>query len=205
MSGQTEHWDRVHQTKAPDEVSWHQATPAVSLRLLSRAEPEGTVLDLGAGRSTLADELLRRGWPRVMLLDVSREALRTTRARLAGYGDRVDFVVADVLAWTPTDTVDAWHDRAVFHFLTDPRDQSRYARTAAQAVRPAGLLVMGTFAADGPTRCSGLPTARHDADSLRRVFSDDFELEHSEREEHVTPSGTVQPFTWVVLRRTPAG
>jgi SAM-dependent methyltransferase len=141
----------------------------------------------------------------VTLLDVSPEALRTARARLAGYGDRVDFVVADVVSWTPTDTVDAWHDRAVFHFLTDLDDQRRYARTAAQAVRSGGLLVMGTFAADGPTQCSGLPTARHDADSLSLLFSDAFELEHAEREEHVTPSGTVQPFTWVVLRRTPTG
>ena len=203
MSGRTEHWDRVYETRAPDEVSWHQATPTVSLRLLSRVEPKGAVIDLGAGTSTLADELLRRGWSKVTLLDVSPEALRTARAGLAAYGDRVEFVVADVLSWTPTGAVDAWHDRAVFHFLTDPDDQGRYVATAARAVRPGGQLVMGTFAADGPTRCSGLPTARHDADSLRLLFSDAFELEHSEREEHVTPSGTVQPFTWVVLRRTP--
>ena len=201
MGGPAEHWDRVYESRAPDEVSWHQAEPSVSLRLLGRADTQGSLIDLGAGTSTLADELLGLGWSKVTLLDVSAEALRAASTRLAPYGDRVELVVADVLMWAPATTFDAWHDRAVFHFLTDSDDQSRYVATAARAVRPGGLLVMGTFAADGPTRCSGLPTARHDAASLGSLFSDSFELVHSEREEHVTPSGDIQPFTWVVLRR----
>ena len=114
----------------------------------------------------------------------------------------VSYVVTDLLAWQPDRGYDAWHDRAVFHFLTGPDEQREYVRTAAAAVVPGGAAVLGVFAEDGPTQCSGLPTARYSAAELAELFSRDFVLEHSEREEHVTPAGVVQPFTWVVLRRT---
>jgi len=111
------------------------------------------------------------------------------------------FVVADVLSWQPDRTYDAWHDRAVFHFLVRPDHRERYVATAALAVQPGGVLIVGTFAADGPTQCSGLPASGYDADGLAVVFAPAFRLEHAEREEHVTPGGAVQPFTWAVLRR----
>ena len=118
-------------------------------------------------------------------------------------GERpVSLVVADVLWWQPERSYDVWHDRAVFHFLVDPAQQERYVATASSAVAPGGAVVLGTFAADGPTHCSGLPTARYAADQLARAFAPAFRMTHHEREEHVTPGGTVQPFTWVVLRRT---
>jgi hypothetical protein len=137
----------------------------------------------------------RRHWD-----DVSEEALAALRRRLPDAPD-VRCVVADVTTWEPDRTWEAWHDRAVFHFLVDPADRSAYAATAARAVAPGGIAVLGTFAPDGPERCSGLPTARYDADALAAELGDRFQLERSEREEHVTPSGAVQPFTWVVLRR----
>jgi len=121
--------------------------------------------------------------------------------RLARREDAVSFVVADILSWQPGRTYDAWHDRAVFHFLVRPDQREQYVATASRAIRPGGVLILGTFAADGPTRCSGLPTSRYDADALAKAFAPDFRLEHSEREEHVTPGGGVQTFTWAVLRR----
>ena len=210
-----EHWDTVYGTKATDEVSWFQRQPTTSQRLLtSVSSPSGAVIDVGAGASTLVDTLLDAGWSDVTALDVSAKALALVRDRVS---DRVSeqphdlprerpgsasFVVADVLSWQPERTYDAWHDRAVFHFLVRPEQRDQYVATASRAVRSGGVVVLGTFAADGPTQCSELPTARYDADALAAVFAPGFSLEHSEREEHVTPGGAVQPFTWVVLRRT---
>jgi len=209
-----EHWDTVYATKATDEVSWFQRQPTTSQRLLTLASsPSGAVIDVGAGASTLVDTLLDAGWSDVTVLDVSAKALALVRDRVS---DRVidrphgppderrksaSFVVADALSWQPERTYDAWHDRAVFHFLVLPEQRDQYVATASRAVRPGGVLVLGAFAADGPTQCSGLPTARYDAEELAAAFGPGFSLEHSEREEHRTPGGAVQPFTWAVLRR----
>jgi ubiquinone/menaquinone biosynthesis C-methylase UbiE len=200
----TGHWDGVYGTKATDEVSWYQRQPTTSQRLLSLASPPpGAVIDVGAGASTLADTLLDAGWPDVTILDVSPAALALVRDRLGARQASVSFVVADVLSWQPERTFDAWHDRAVFHFLVRPDQREKYVATASRAIQPGGALVLGAFAADGPTQCSGLPTARYGAEALAAVFAPGFSLEHSEREEHLTPSGAVQPFTWVVLSRQP--
>lgn len=197
-----QHWDAVHATRAPTDLSWYQERPATSVRLITgAAKPEAAVVDIGAGQSLLADTLLDAGWRDVTVLDVSRTAVARVRDRLAGHGEAASFVVTDVLAWEPHRTFDVWHDRAVFHFLITAEQQQRYVATASAAVRPGGVLVLGVFAADGPTACSGLPTARYDPDELAEVLADGFDLEHAEREEHRTPGGGVQPFTWAVLRR----
>lgn len=190
------HWDGVYRDKAPDEVSWFQREPEVSLRLLA-GPPVGSLVDVGAGASILADRLVDRGWE-VTLLDVSAEALSVVRRRL---GDSASYLVADVLSWQPDRRYDVWHDRAVFHFLTEGADRARYAANAWAAVAPGGALVLGAFAPDGPETCSGLPTTRWSADGLATALGDGWALEHDEREEHTTPWGVVQPFTWVVLRR----
>lgn len=199
---QPQHWDRVYAGRAMESLSWYEDRPSTSIRLLSQAiAPSGAVVDVGAGASFLADVLLDAGWSDITVVDVSSTALALVRHRLADAGPRLWIVVADLLEWVPPRTYDAWHDRAVFHFLTDPEDRRRYVRSATGAVRPGGALVLGTFAADGPDRCSGLRTAGYDAAELAALFAPAFALEHAEREEHATPSGVVQPFTWVVLRR----
>lgn len=195
----SEHWDTVYTSKKHDDVSWYQRVPATSVRLVTAACAAGSVIDVGAGASTLADELVARGYD-VTVLDVAPSAIDTVKRRL---GDRATYVVGDLLGWEPTATYDVWHDRAVFHFLTDPAAQEAYVDLAAGAVGPDGVVVLGTFAPDGPTACSGLPTARHDAGSLADLFAKSFALVSSEREEHLTPWGAVQPFTWVTLRRRP--
>lgn len=204
-SGRTRatHWDEVYLSRSPDDVSWFEAEPATSLRLLSAHAPAGAALvDVGAGRSHLAERLVGAGSPDVTVLDVSAAALSAEQEhRPAG----VTTVIGDVLEWHPPRRYGGWHDRAVFHFLTQPSDRDRYVEAAARAVAPGGVVVLATFAPDGPTQCSGLPTARWDAPGLAEVFARGFALEHEEREEHLTPVGAVQPLTWVVLRRRADG
>lgn len=195
------HWDGVYSSKPPTTVSWYEDHPATSLRLVTSAvPPDGAVIDVGAGASTLPDALLDQGYSDVTVLDVSAEALDLVKARLS-QRTGVSFVLANLLAWEPHRAYQCWHDRAVFHFLTDEKDQRQYVATAATAVAPGGRLVLGVFAEDGPTQCSGLPTARHAADNLADHFADHFVPRHAEREQHNTPSGAVQPLTWLVLER----
>jgi ubiquinone/menaquinone biosynthesis C-methylase UbiE len=197
----TEHWDGIFQTRRTEDVSWFQAVPATSLRLLQRwASRSGSVIDVGAGRSTLVDVLLESGWADVTVLDISDAALTEVRNRLGAEAKAVSFITADVRTWHPDRTYDAWHDRAVFHFLVKPVDRDRYVATATRTVTSGGVVVLATFAADGPTECSGLPTARYDPAELADAFGPAFALEHAEREEHTTPFDTMQPFSWVVLR-----
>ena len=197
--GAAAHWDEVYRAKAADQVSWFQRDPEVSFRLLSTLP--GSVVDIGAGASTLADRLLEAGRTDLTLLDVSAAALDVTRKRLGPAADTVTFVAANVLTWRPERTYDCWHDRAVFHFLVEPAHRAQYVQSAARLVRRGGSVVLGTFASDGPTSCSGLPTARYDPDELAAVFSSHFSLAHSEQEQHTTPSGAQQHFSWAVLTR----
>ena len=199
------HWEQVYATKAAETVSWYQPVPARSLELLERAgvPQDGRIIDIGGGDSRLVDELLARGPAEVTVLDLSGGALRRAQARLDADAARVHWLEADVTEVPiPEAEYDAWHDRAVFHFLVNAGDRARYVAAAAQAVKPGGVAIIGTFAEDGPERCSGLEVARYDATGLAAEFGDAFTLEHSLRDEHTTPSGAVQRFTFVVLRRT---
>jgi trans-aconitate methyltransferase len=194
-----QHWDQVFRTKEIHEVSWYQQRPETSLALIS--DTPGSVIDVGAGSSTLVDELLTDGRFDVTVLDISAAALELTRRRLTNRASLVRFEVADIRTWAPQRTYQVWHDRAVFHFLTDPADQSGYVDLVRRAINPGGALVLGTFAEDGPADCSGLPTARYTAQSLADRFAEAFDLEAHTRETHQTPAGTTQPFSWVKLRR----
>ena len=136
------------------------------------------------------------------MLDVSGRALNAVAERLGGEVHGVELIRHDVLTWVPSRRYALWHDRAVFHFLTEPAARVRYVETAARAVRIGGTLVLGTFAEDGPTSCSGLPVSRASPEDLAEAFGDCFTPVHHEREDHITPTGVVQPFTWVVLERT---
>lgn len=203
------HWEHVYQTKRPDEVSWFQPQPVRSLELLDAAgvSSGAAVIDVGGGDSTLVDALLSRGFRDLTVLDVSAAALARARSRLGDRADEVTWIEADVTrAELPTAAFDVWHDRAVFHFLTDPEDRSRYVALAARAVRPGGTLIVATFAPDGPTRCSGLEVARYDADGLAREFAEEFLLTTGLTDVHRTPAGGEQRFTYASLRRrTDAG
>lgn len=190
-----DHWDKVWQEKAPDAVSWAQDAPGQSLALIDAHASVGRAIDIGAGASTLADALLARGYE-VTALDISGDALAHIRDRL---GDRIQYHVGDA-RHPPAGPFDLWHDRAVFHFLAAPADQAAYMQAMADRVRPGGIAILATFAPDGPETCSGLPVARHDADSLS-AMAQGFTRIAEAREVHTTPWGAPQPFTYVVLRR----
>ena len=196
-------WDDVYTSKRSDEVSWFQSEPEQSLRHITAiSDCDGSVVDVGAGASLLVDRLLDLGFHDITLVDISTQALGEVRDRLGIRAGQVTFTRADLLQWQPGRTFDVWHDRAVFHFLTRPEDRDRYVALATASVVPGGHLVLATFALDGPTHCSGLEIARFDASMLGDLFAPGFALVDSDREEHRTPWGAVQPFTWVILRST---
>lgn len=202
MSDAARHWESVYETKPSDEVSWFQTVPTISVELIDRwASKRGSLVDIGSGASSLVDVLINAGWPDVTVLDISEQALKEVRARLGSHADRVSFVASDVCLWRPDRSYEVWHDRAVFHFLVQPSERDAYIALAARAVVSGGIIVIGTFAIDGPTQCSGLSTSRYDSEGIAKVFGSTFTLLHTEREDHVTPDGVVQRFLWSVLRR----
>lgn len=199
MPSTSEHWDQIYTSRAMETLSWFEATPDLSLELIQTDGAPASVLDVGAGASLLADALLTLGVSDITILDLSSAALDAVRTRVAPHS--ITTTCTDVLEWEPARTWHVWHDRAVFHFLTEPAQRTAYVERAATAVEPGGIAVIATFAPDGPTMCSSLDVRRADADDLAATFATHFDLELARRTIHVTPTGVEQPFTWVVLRR----
>jgi SAM-dependent methyltransferase len=200
MSEAQRHWDRVYATKAATEVSWYQREPLVSLDLIAQAgAPSDTVIDVGGGASTLVDGLLGRGYTNLAVLDIASAALDAARARLGARAADVIWITDDVLRHPfPRHGIDVWHDRAVFHFLTAADDRRAYAEQVAHAVRPGGRVIVATFAADGPAKCSGLDVCRYSAEALHAEFGPRFQLRGQVLEDHVTPAGHRQRFQYCV-------
>lgn len=204
MTDRHSHWQNVYSTKGEADVSWFQEVPDISLELLALvgAVPGRSVIDIGGGASRLVDSLLERGFSDIAVLDLSEAALAAARARLVDRGDAVTWIAADATAWAPDEAAyDIWHDRAAFHFLTEPDDQAAYIERLKRSLRPGGHVIIGTFAPDGPEKCSGLPVMRHDADSLAALLGEEFSLVDHRRHEHATPWGSVQKFQFSTFRR----
>jgi SAM-dependent methyltransferase len=207
MNMQT-HWSQVYSTKASDDVSWYQERPSLSVELIERtgAGRDAAIIDVGAGASTLVDHLLDMSYHDLTLLDISEESLAVARARLGDHAALLHWLVGDITTITlEPQRYDVWHDRAVFHFLTDPVQQQRYIDQVKHAVKPGGHVIVATFALDGPDKCSGLSTARYDPASLHGVFGEAFDLVHSTHETHITPWGSEQHFVYCHCRKNPAG
>jgi SAM-dependent methyltransferase len=198
-----DYWDHVYSTKKQEGVSWFEATPKLSLDLINATGigPSARVVDVGGGASRLVDFLIARDQRKIAVLDISSSALKAAKARLGELAERVEWIVTDVTLWRPDAQYDIWHDRAAFHFLTDPADQAAYAAVLARAIRPSSFAIIGTFAPDGPERCSGLPVARHNAASLAKVLGDGFELQSTMDYDHHTPSNAVQRFQFSTFRK----
>ena len=197
------HWDGAYERNGATNVSWFQASPALSLQLIDSigVDASDVAIDVGGGASTLVDGLLARGLTDLAVLDVSRVALDLSRERLGDAGASVQWIHSDVLTWTPDHAYTLWHDRAVFHFLTEPSDRAHYVDLARSAIALGGHLAIATFADDGPLQCSGLPVARYCAADLAFVFGSSFTVVDARQETHATPSGNTQRFTWLMLRR----
>lgn len=202
------HWERIYRTKLPTQVSWYQAHARRSLDLIRRVSPppNGAIIDVGGGASTLIDDLLDAGYHDLTVLDLSATALAEARVRLDMRAGSVRWIEVDILdAPLPKAGYSLWHDRAVFHFLTAPADRARYVAQVRRAVRSGGFVLVATFADDGPTRCSGLEVDRYSPDALHAEFGAPFRLMVSEREEHVTPGGVRQAFIYCLCRRDGLG
>ena len=195
------HWEDVYRRKKPDEVSWYQAEPTLSLDLVNEAAGgrPASVIDVGGGASALVDRLVVRASTEITVLDLSGAALRAAQSRLGALAPRVKWIEADVLNVELKEAAyDVWHDRAVFHFLTDPDDRRRYVAQVRRSVRVGGHVLVATFAADGPQKCSGLDVARYSPTELHSQFGQDFRLRKSVSEDHITPMGTTQKFVYCV-------
>jgi SAM-dependent methyltransferase len=198
-----QHWDTVYRTKAADKVSWYRPHLERSLAFVEAvaADRGAAIVDVGGGESTLVDDLLARGYSDVTVLDIAPAAIAGAKARLGADAHRVHWLAADITkVELPAARYDVWHDRAVFHFLTDPEDRAAYVRQALRAVRPGGYVVAATFGPEGPEKCSGLPVVRYDADRLHDEFGGAFRLIDSASELHRTPAGATQQFTWCFCR-----
>jgi SAM-dependent methyltransferase len=198
-----QHWDQIYRTKAPDQVSWYSPHLKASLDLIERAAVArgAAIVDIGGGESTLVDDLLARGYQDITVLDVSQTAIDANKERLGRDAERVHWLAADVTnVALKSSRFDVWHDRAVFHFLTASSDRDAYVRQVAQALKPGGHVIIGTFGPEGPERCSGLDVVRYDATSLHDEFGKRFRLVESTKQLHHTPFGTTQQFLYCYCR-----
>ena len=207
MNDETQqHWQRVYLERDTKTVSWFEDSPVASLEMLERAnlKSASSVIDVGGGASALVDALLDRGCDNLTVLDISPAALELARARLGAAAERVTWLAADITrANLPQSAYDMWHDRAVFHFLTDISSRNAYVTALKTSLRPNGHALIAGFAPDGPLKCSGLDTARYDAAALLEVLgADEFELLEQRRIQHITPSGGTQAFTYVLFKRS---
>lgn len=203
METSQQHWERVYRTKQPDQVSWYAAHLNQSLELISAAAPSTkcSIIDVGGGESTLVDDLLHVGYLDVNVLDLSDTALSVTKERLQQRQHEVTWLVGDVTTVElPKAHFDVWHDRAVFHFLTNPADRASYVAQVRRSVKPGGYVIVATFGPAGPLSCSGLDIVRYSADELHSQFGSHFHLLKHATEDHVTPWGSNQQFTYCYCR-----
>jgi trans-aconitate methyltransferase len=196
------HWNTAY-AQGDDSRSWFEKHPGMSLRMLSSTGVLATdpLIDVGGGASALVGELLDRGFRDLTVLDISAAGMQYARDRLGERADQVRWVTADVLSWQPQRHYQVWHDRATFHFLITDEYRQQYLHTLNTATAPGSIAILGCFAPDGPQYCSGLPVARYSPPQLARQIGASWLLIGQDREEHATPAGAIQPFTWVALRR----
>jgi hypothetical protein len=202
MGDLRDHWEGVYSTKAETAVSWYQRHSTRSLALVTAsADRASHIVDIGGGASTLVDDLLERGYTNVTVLDIAEAPLAKARSRLGAKASRVTWIVADVTRWQPPRLYDAWHDRAVFHFLTKAEEQDAYVATLRAGTKPRATVIMATFAPDGPDNCSGLPVQRYSPQALAARIGPPFVLVDETHEAHSTPWGAEQRFAYSVFRR----
>lgn len=199
-----DHWEKIYETKQPNEVSWTEEVPKTSLDFIHsfNLPKSARIIDIGGGDSRLVDFLLAEGFEHITVLDVSSKALERARKRLGDRANKVTWIVSDLTEFSPDTTYDLWHDRATFHFLTADGQIMRYLSTARKAVKSGGYVTIGTFSTDGPKRCSGLDVKRYSEETLTEQLSKGFEKIRCITEDHITPFNTTQNFLFCSFKRT---
>jgi len=197
------HWEDVYTKKIPAEVSWYQIEPTLSLELIKSTGIDHTskIIDVGGGASVLVDRLLDQGFQNLTVLDISSKSLDFTKERLGELAVQVFWIEVDVTEFDPPQKYDLWHDRAVFHFLTDPNDRKKYVRNMDKALNPGGHAIIAAFAIDGPPKCSGLDVERYSPEKMKNELGDSFEFIKSIKEVHMTPWGSEQKFIYCYSKK----
>ena len=195
------HWENIYQTKNIDGVSWYQETPYESIELIKKFSTTDSdmIIDIGCGKSFLADNLLKLNYKNITLVDISLNALNEVKERLNNKS--LNFIETDVLNLKLERTFDIWHDRAVFHFITNKKSIEKYISLCNEYIGEGGKLIIGTFAEDGPIKCSGLEIKRYSVENLKELFKENFEFIEGFKKLHSTPFGTQQSFTFCVFRK----
>lgn len=197
------HWEQIYQTRQLNEVSWYQPTPETSLDFFKQfnVPTNAKVIDVGGGDSLLVDHLLGLGYQDITVLDISEAAIQRARQRLGDKAEKVKWIVADAAKFQPTEKYDFWHDRAAFHFLTDEQEISDYLETAQQHIQPKGVLVIGTFSEQGPTKCSGIEIKQYSENTMTERLKKFFEKIKCITIDHITPTLKVQNFVFCSFRK----
>ena len=198
-----EYWEKVYDTKAPDAVSWYAPHLETSLNLIHQAtsNKDSAIIDIGGGEATLVDDLIARGYRDISVLDISQKAIDVARSRIGKPADKVRWYCTDITKATlPQNYFDVWHDRAVFHFLTQEDDRKKYVDQVIRTVKHGGYVIMSTFGPEGPEKCSGLDVVRYDPEHLHGQFGKSFKMINSSTELHKTPMGTTQQFLYCFCR-----
>lgn len=198
MFDRKKHWQDIYQNKSPLEVSWYQKKPTLSLELIhhARLAREDSIIDVGGGASLLVDHLQAEGFTNLAVLDISEQALASAKERLGETAEGITWLTEDVTDFTPPRQFSLWHDRAVFHFLTEQVDRQNYLKTLKQALKPNGQLIIAAFAVGGPEKCSGLEIVQYDAKKLGAELGQYFELLEEGGETHLTPTNHEQQFAY---------
>ncbi len=198
-----EHWDNIYSTKAMTEVSWYQAVPETSLELIKRVakNKDASIIDIGGGDGFLVDELIQLGYNNITVLDISDNAINKAKQRLVDVAKNIKWIISDITEFNPTEKYDIWHDRAVFHFLTEDSDIEKYKNLVNVNVKKNGYFILATFSDEGPNKCSGLEICKYSELDLQKQFEEAFNVVDSFKENHNTPFGTTQNFTFSVFQK----
>lgn len=202
MKDLKDHWDKIYYSRTPDEMSWTQGYPDISMKLLklSGVTKTAKIIDIGGGNGTFVSHLLKKGFQNLTVVDISKEAIEKTKTLMGPLADKIEWIVSDILDFVPTKSYDYWHDRATFHFLTEQNEVDRYIEIVNKAISLSGFLSIGTFSTAGPTKCSGLEIKQYSEKTLTATLNDNFEKVKCLTEDHLTPKKSVQNFLFCLLK-----
>ena len=198
-----EHWDGIYSSKKTEELSWYQPDPIEPLHLFNnlQLQKSANIIDIGGGDSLFVDALLQRGYSNISVLDISQKSIERAKLRLGKLAEKVKWIVADASQFIPDEKYDFWHDRAAFHFLTEPAEISGYLNALDKGLHPNGMLFIGTFSTHGPTQCSGINIRQYSQDSMAKQLGPGYQNLECLETGHKTPSGSIQNFIFCSYRK----